>query len=126
MKALSIRPDYADMIAAGEKKYEFRSWATSYRGDILIHANKNIPDAAKNMLVSGHAICIANLKDVKKRKNGYAWELTDLRYIEPIKVRGQQRLFNIDDNLINLIDITDYEDLLEYWDMLGLINLEEC
>lgn len=32
----------AALIAAGIKKYEFRTWKTNYRGEILIHAGKGV------------------------------------------------------------------------------------
>lgn len=40
MKVLTIKEPYATLIAAGLKEYEFRTWKTSYRGEILIHAAK--------------------------------------------------------------------------------------
>lgn len=39
MKALSVKQPFAALIAAGIKKYETRSWATKYRGPLLIHAS---------------------------------------------------------------------------------------
>lgn len=129
MKCLSLRPDWADLIAAGEKTTEFRTWSTTHRGDLLIHANKNLPKEAKGLLVSGYCIAVVNIFDVKQYKKGYGWKLKDLRFIKPIKINGQQRLFNVDDRLIQYLDIKDYESLLEYWHDLGLINLdliEEC
>lgn len=129
MKCLSLRPDWADLVASGDKKSEYRTWSTNHRGDLLIHANKNLPKSAEGLLVSGHCIVVANLYNIKKRKNDYAWQLKNIRFIKPIKISGQQRLFNVDDNLIEYLDIQDYDDILEYWDGLGLINLElfeEC
>jgi hypothetical protein len=41
MKALTICQPYAELIACGEKRVENRTWATSYRGDLLIHAGKS-------------------------------------------------------------------------------------
>lgn len=41
MKAISLWQPYASLIAWGEKQYETRSWATDYRGEIVIHAGKN-------------------------------------------------------------------------------------
>lgn len=38
MKAITIWQPWASLIACGAKKYETRSWATSYRGPIAIHA----------------------------------------------------------------------------------------
>lgn len=41
MKAITILQPYASLKAAGLKIYETRSWETSYRGKIAIHAGKN-------------------------------------------------------------------------------------
>ena len=38
MKAITIKQPFATLIAEGLKEYEFRTWKTNYRGDILIHA----------------------------------------------------------------------------------------
>lgn len=42
MKVLTIKQPWATLIAEGLKEYEFRTWSTKYRGDILIHAGKSI------------------------------------------------------------------------------------
>lgn len=42
MKALSIRQPWAWLIVNGFKDIENRTWATKMRGDILIHASKNL------------------------------------------------------------------------------------
>lgn len=42
MKVLTIKQPWASLIALGEKKIETRSWKTSYRGTLLIHAGKKI------------------------------------------------------------------------------------
>lgn len=46
MKAITMKEPWASMIAHGFKKMETRSWATSYRGKIAIHAGKGKPDKA--------------------------------------------------------------------------------
>ena len=46
MKVLTVKQPYASLIAYGIKKYEFRVWKTKYRGEILIHAGKNIDKEA--------------------------------------------------------------------------------
>ena len=46
MKVITIKQPYATLIAEGIKKYEFRTWKTKYRGDILIHAGKGISKTA--------------------------------------------------------------------------------
>lgn len=42
MKVLTIKQPFATLIAEGLKEYEFRTWKTNYRGEILIHAGKGI------------------------------------------------------------------------------------
>lgn len=43
MKAISLWQPYASAIALGLKSYETRSWATSYRGPLALHAAKRKP-----------------------------------------------------------------------------------
>ena len=43
MKAITIIEPWASMIAHGFKTIETRSWPTSYRGKIAIHAGKGTP-----------------------------------------------------------------------------------
>lgn len=46
MKAITIKQPFATLIAKGYKEYEFRTWKTKYRGEILIHAGKGIDKKA--------------------------------------------------------------------------------
>lgn len=46
MKTLTIKQPFATLIAEGYKEYEFRTWKTKYRGDILIHAGKGVDKKA--------------------------------------------------------------------------------
>lgn len=46
MKTITIKQPWATLIAEGYKEYEFRTWKTKYRGDILIHAGKSIDKKA--------------------------------------------------------------------------------
>lgn len=46
MKTITIKQPWATLIAKGYKEYEFRTWKTKYRGEILIHAGKNIDKKA--------------------------------------------------------------------------------
>lgn len=46
MKAITIKQPFATLIAERLKEYEFRTWKTKYRGDILIHAGKGIDKKA--------------------------------------------------------------------------------
>lgn len=40
MKGLSLQQPWATLVALGAKRIETRSWPTSYRGELLIHASK--------------------------------------------------------------------------------------
>ena len=44
MKAITIWQPWASLLACGAKQYETRSWSTSYRGPIAIHAAKRLFD----------------------------------------------------------------------------------
>ena len=46
MKVITIKQPWASLIAKGYKEYEFRTWKTKYRGDILIHAGKGLDKEA--------------------------------------------------------------------------------
>ena len=95
MKVLSLTEPYATLIINGIKTIETRSWKTSYRGKLYIHASSTkIPKAYKdnkelmslvdiNDLNYGNIICMCDLvdcvemtdefiNDIKKnRKNEY-------------------------------------------------------
>lgn len=43
MKALTLTQPWATLVAIGAKRIETRSWSTSYRGPIAIHAAKGFP-----------------------------------------------------------------------------------
>jgi hypothetical protein len=55
IKAITVQQPWAWCIAAGVKLVENRTWATSYRGPLAIHAGKTVDTASvamvKNMLV---------------------------------------------------------------------------
>lgn len=43
MKALTLHQPWATLVAISAKKIETRSWDTTYRGPLAIHAGKEIP-----------------------------------------------------------------------------------
>ncbi len=124
MKVITIKQPWASLIVAGLKKYEFRTWNTKYRGDILIHAGKGID--AKAMVRFAHynleypkgcLIAKATLTEtiavnddfrkVLKKENenvyngvvntnwqGYGFKLENVERIKPIIVKGQLGLWN--------------------------------
>ncbi len=46
MKVITVKQPFATLIAEGLKIYEFRTWKTSYRGEIWIHAGKGVDKEA--------------------------------------------------------------------------------
>jgi hypothetical protein len=47
MRVLSLTEPWATLVAIGEKSIETRSWGTSYRGPVIIHAAKKVPRDAR-------------------------------------------------------------------------------
>lgn len=125
MKVLTIKQPWATLIMLGLKKYEFRSWKTNYRGELLIHAGKGIDkDGLTRVksylpenLPSGEIICKVKLidcikvtpefleklrtinEDIYKRsifKEEYAWKIEVVEiFTEPIKINGKLGLWNM-------------------------------
>ncbi len=50
MKVLTIKQPWATLIMQGDKRFEFRSWQTKYRGELLIHAGKGLDKEAMKRL----------------------------------------------------------------------------
>lgn len=75
MKVLSITEPYASLISSNIKHIETRSWKTTYRGELYIHAsltkipkaykeNKELMSLAENIPLNyGYIICKCNLVD---------------------------------------------------------------
>lgn len=122
MKALSLRHPWIDAILAGTKTIEVRTWATRYRGPLLLHASGawGVPEreAAKRLGISvpsdraaGALIGAATLVDCRPVADAdwaaaalpplegrlWAWVLTDATPIDPIPRRGSRRLFDVED-----------------------------
>lgn len=84
MKAISLWEPWASLIAVGAKRFETRSWATNYRGPLLICAAKgglsrrDLLDFLEDLkeehkidfriedLSFGKAVCVVNLVDCIK------------------------------------------------------------
>ena len=124
MKAISIKQPWAAAIMLGEKTIETRTWATEYRGPLLIVASK-MPDKAMleytaslyadlearkrylNNLQYGKAIAIADLAECRPMKSSdmdaamcdlyaaFSWVLKSIRPIEPFPVKGQLGIYDV-------------------------------
>ena len=98
MKTISIQEPYATLILQGYKKIETRSWKTSYRGEILIHASiskkylnslndKEVLDLIQDIdLNYGKILCKATLID--------CMEMTP-KFIEEIKKNHKEYILGL-------------------------------
>ena len=114
MKALTVCQPYAELIARGEKPIENRTWPTSYRGALAIHAGKSRAwmddgDALTYPgMVFGAIIAFATLYDCvrvselppslasNEHANGpWCWLLKDIRRTDALYCRGAQGLWEL-------------------------------
>ena len=104
MKALSIKQPWANMIAAGEKTIETRTWATPYRGRLLLVSSKRPP-----IEPAGCAVAIADLVDCRPMTradeqfamcriypNAFSWVLKNVLPLDPFPVKGSLGVFNVE------------------------------
>lgn len=102
MKALSIKQPWANLIASGEKTIETRTWATEYRGELLLVSSKT-----PKIEPAGCAVAIAQLIDCRPMTKAdeaaarcevypraFAWVLGDVRPIEPFPVKGSLGIYD--------------------------------
>ena len=124
MKVITLKQPWATLVAEGLKKYEFRSWKYSYRGEILIHAGKGIDKEAmkkfehlnlnypSSKIIAKVKIldCIELNDEINKQiiaenelvyghkydRTGYAWKLELLEKINDSKeISGKQGIWNL-------------------------------
>lgn len=125
MKVITLKQPWATLVAKGIKKYEFRTWKTNYRGELLIHAGKGIDKEAmgrfahlnleypqSKILAKVDIIdCIEltssiNNKIIKENelvyghkydRTGYAWVIDNSQIIKcNAEISGKLGLWNID------------------------------
>ena len=126
MKILAVRQPWAYLIVAGYKPVENRTWNTSYRGPLLIHASQAMePDdfpmqrewietcgiVIPEDLPRGAIVGAATLTDVWDKKKferpgirwfegPYGFKMEDaVEFAEPIPYRGQLGIRDISDSL---------------------------
>lgn len=126
MKVLTIKQPWSTLIMQGYKRFEFRSWQTKYRGQLLIHAGKSIDKEAMKRLEKyipeemplGRILGKVNLrncikttpeffveiqkenKDIYSKsifKEAFAWQVEVMEnFKNPIEVKGMLGLWNYD------------------------------
>jgi hypothetical protein len=126
VKALSVRQPWAELIIAGRKTYEIRTWRTSLRGRIWIHAARTVErphvvtagltgvDLPTGAVIGSVEIVdcvpfIAAVADELRRRGafydegsvtGFAWRLAAPRRLaRPIPYRGSLGFFRIAPNV---------------------------
>ncbi len=110
MRALSVKQPWAELIALGKKKIEFRTWQRDFRGDLLIVASKSRQDDEceeegldPTKLVYGAAVCVVDFWQVTGSDGDYEWHLRTPRRVEPFPVKGYASIYNVDDALIRAV-----------------------
>jgi hypothetical protein len=113
MKALTIKQPWAYLVVTGAKPIENRTWRTSWRGPLLIHASKVIDEDGfadaeallgraipRHRLALGAAIGVVTLVDVLQEsrskwfKGPFGWQLAEPRqFAEPIPCAGRLMLW---------------------------------
>lgn len=126
MKVLTIKQPWGTLIMQKNKRFEFRSWQTKYRGELLIHAGKGIDKEAVKRLANylpqelpqGKILgkvtlfdCIKITPEFKEEllkensdiytkssfQENYGWQLEDVNvFDEPITAKGHLSLWDYD------------------------------
>ena len=119
MKVITVKQPFASLIAEGYKKYEFRSWKSSYRGELYIHAGLGIDKEAMKRFEylhleypQGVILAKCNMTDcilineemkqalqkedpivyqgaIKSTKKEYGFQLENVEKIKPIPAKGR-------------------------------------
>jgi hypothetical protein len=113
LKAISLSQPYASLVASGKKTIETRTWATKYRGPILICASQNVErwdDNTNDWMPCGVALATATIVNCRPMTiadeaaacckiypKAVAWELVDTKPLEkPFPVKGKLGVFDVD------------------------------
>ena len=116
MRVLSIRQPWASLIASGRKTIELRTWATPYRGPILVLAGGALWKGEHDWPTDGPrgvSLCIVDLVDVrlatradersacfKPRPGDLAFVLENARAVRQVPVKGKLGLYQAPDSLL--------------------------
>ena len=101
MRAISIKQPYAERIASGSKRVEYRSWRAPclVGGDLLIVAPKSVM-AGYGAEPTGVAVCVVRVVRMGGVAGDREWHFTDPRRVKPVPVRGRQALFRVPDKRV--------------------------
>lgn len=116
MKALTVKQPWAELIASGRKPLETRTWSTSYRGKLAIHAGKEVdpfgPPTPRLAAERGVIVAIADLVDCRPMtladedaaccayvEGKYVFVLDNVRRLPPPGIPAKGKLGLWDTNL---------------------------
>ncbi len=89
MKALTVMQPWATLVALGAKRIETRSWSTSYRGPLAIHASGRISREAAVRITRAHAPAEPERSFGDYTPGRFAWLLDHVRRLpEPVATKG--------------------------------------
>ena len=71
MKALTLTQPWATLVAIGAKRIETRSWPTSHRGPLAIHAAKGFPKWAREFTIE--RVCYEAVKACQSTSPARLW-----------------------------------------------------
>lgn len=114
MRVLTIKQPWVGCIFDRGKDVENRSWSTSYRGPLVIHAGaarsrtddaKEVTDGSGDAWLRGHIIgavtlvdCVQNSTSKWADKGAWHWVLHNPRMLtQPLPLKGRLGLWSLDD-----------------------------
>jgi len=121
VKCLTVWQPWAELIVMGVKDVENRSWPTRHRGPILIHAASRMRASDLGVLAEEYGIeldrsalelgavlgavdvveCRREVTSPWHHAGACGWYLANPRRLpEPIRYKGQLRLFDVPDRLL--------------------------
>lgn len=124
MKALTICQPYAHLIAVGAKRVENRTWETSYRGPLVIHAGKSRawmdPEDEDERYHFGAIVAVVDLVDCVRHYNlsheqqlddhtfgPWCWMLDAVTPVRPLPYRGAQGLWEVPSSVVLALTLAD-------------------
>ena len=103
LRALSLKQPWANLVAAGRKTVETRTWRTAYRGPLIIVSSRRPP-----VEPAGCAVALAELVDCRPMTRedekaagialypgAQAWILKNIRPLRPFPLRGALGLYSV-------------------------------
>ncbi len=124
MKVITIKEPYATLIAEGLKEYEFRTWKTKYRGEVLIHAAKTPNNENKKRFIDrnlnykeGFIIAKAKLTDCVEVDDKLIKELLnkDKEVYKNLSIKRDKPLYGFKLENVKRIDPIEAKGQLGFW-----------